>query len=510
MSFDTFVPFLVSITNKIAVLMHNFSKKISFLFWVFLLFQTPKSADAQAQLGLRLENYAGINGISLNPTAGIYNPLGWDVSIGAAGSFLDNNYAFIRNTNIVSLLKNVQNISFAPEANIDYPQKTAYVMDFPNRNRVKYLSTAHFVTLPSVQLNFANGNSFGLFWGQQVAVVSRNIPTIADPYAQQKIAINQRVPIPPFNVTGATWGEVGINWAHHFGSNTEGGLSVGATLKWIRPNQVFFVDNREGTAITRLRKDSSRIDAVNLGVGFITNYADENLPSNGSGVGLDVGASFVLPTYDEWDNRPYRVRMSAAILDIGRFTVSNSAQIHEVKFTEPLNLKADDFQNLDPNDPATDAVRRFNQSVFGRNDATLRGNSFALSLPTSMVLQADFAVLPSFFINGLLVQRVPSVNRSLSKDNILAVTPRYESRWLSASLPVSLLNYEQVRIGLAARLAFLVIGTDNLGSFLGQKRLTGSDFYLALKINAFKIGQLKGGTNLFNGGNGKAAKCFRF
>ena len=490
--------------------MHYFSKKFPFLCFLSLFFQTPKSAIAQVQLGLRLENYAGINGISLNPTAGLHNPLGWDVNIVAAGSFFDNNYAFIRNSNVISALKNTQDISFAPEAKIDYPKKTAYVLDFYNQNQVKYVSTAHFVTLPSVQFNFANGNSFGLFFEQRAAVVSRNIPTVADPYEQQKITVNQRVQIPAFNITGATWGEVGINWAHHFGSDTEGGLAVGATLKWIRPNQVFFVDNREGTAITRLAKDSTRLDALNLSVGFTTNFMDKNVPSNGSGVGLDVGATYVLATEDAWDNRPYRVRMSAAVLDIGRFTVSNNAQVRDVQFTTPLKVQAADYKNLDPNDPATDAIRRFEQNVFGRADATLRGNSFALSLPTSMVFQADFAVLSSFFINGLLVQRVPSVNRNLSKDNVLAVTPRYESRWISASLPVSVLNYEQIRIGLAARLAFLTIGTDNLGSFLGQKRLTGSDFYVALKINAFKIGQLKSGGGLFNGGGGKAAKCYRF
>ncbi len=490
--------------------MHYFSKKISLFSLIFLFFQTPKSAIAQAQLGLRLENYAGINGISLNPTAGLHNPLGWDVNIVAAGSFFDNNYAFIRSSNVISVLRNVQDISFAPEAKINYPKKSVYVMDFYNQNQAKYVSSATFVTLPSVQFNFANGNSLGLFFGQQAAVVSRNIPSVADPYEQQKIAVNQLVSIPAFNITGATWGEVGLNWAHNFGSDTEGGLSVGATVKWIRPNQVFFVDNREGTAITRLAKDSIRLDALNLGVGFTTNFTDKNVPSNGSGVGVDVGATYVLTTDDEWDDRPYRVRMSAAVLDIGRFTVSNNAQVREIQFTTPLQLKTADYKNLDPNDPTTDAIRRFDQNVFGRADATLRSNSFALSLPTSMVFQADFAVLSSFFINGLLLQRLPSANRNLSRDNVLAVTPRYESRWLSASLPLSILNYQQVRIGLAARLAFLTIGTDNLGSFLGEKRLTGSDFYVALKINAFKIGQLKGGGGLFNGGSGKAAKCYKF
>ena len=177
--------------------------------------------------------------------------------------------------------------------------------------------------------------------------------------------------------------------------------------------------------------------------------------------------------------------------------------------TEPLKLDAKNYQNLDPNDPSTDAIKRFNQTTFGRPNATLRGNNFALSLPTSMVFQADFAVLPTFFINGLLVQRLPSANRGLSRDNVLAVTPRFETRWFGASLPLSILNYQQVRIGFAARLAFLTIGTDNLGSFLGQKRLYGSDIYAALTISPFKIGKLAGGGG-FRSRGGKDAKCYRF
>lgn len=487
--------------RSISKIIHPFT----FIF-TFFLFQ---NAAAQVQLGLRLDNYAGVNGITLNPTAGIHNPLGWHVNIVSAGSFFSNDYAFIRNSNVISTLKNAENISFPPEAGIDFSRKSDYVMDFSQRNQVKYVSTAHFVTLPSLQINLENGNSFGLFFQQRAALVSRNIPILADPYAMQKMGLNVRTAIPSFNITGATWGEMGLNYAHNFGSDTEGGLSVGATLKVLRPNQAFFVQNREGTAVTRLTKDSTRVDAVNVGVGLTTNFNDNALNSNGLGVGLDIGATFVLPT-GEWDERPYSVRMSAAILDIGRFSLSKNAQIHEVKLTEPLKIDAADYQNLDLNDPTTDALNRFSRSTFGQPNATLRGNNFALSLPTSFVLQADFAVLPTFFINGLLVQRLPSANRGLSRDNVLAITPRFETRWFGASAPLSILNYQQVNLGLAARLAFLTIGTDNLGSFLGQKRLYGTDIYVALTINAFKIGKLGGGKNSYRGGGGKEAKCYRF
>ena len=200
--------------------MRSFSKIIGSITLVFSFFYA-QNAFAQAQLGLRLDNYAGVNGITLNPTAGIHNPLGWDVNIISAGSFLSNDYAFIRNNNAISTLKNAVNISFAPEAGLAIPKKSDYVMDFANRNQVKYVSTAHFVTLPSVQINFENGNSFGLFFQQRAAVVSRDIPIVADPYVFNKINLNVRTAIPSFNLTGATWGEMGVNFAHNFGDDTE-------------------------------------------------------------------------------------------------------------------------------------------------------------------------------------------------------------------------------------------------------------------------------------------------
>ncbi len=466
--------------------------------------------NAQEQLGLRLGNYAGINGVSLNPTAGINNPLGWDVNIVSASSFVANDFAFIRDASVSSTLRNAKTIGPAPETKIEYPVKATKYLDFYNRPQDKYFSTAHAVVLPSVQFNLASGHSFGVFLQQRAAVTTRQIPIVADPYVQQDIPTGKRIDLPPFTIAGMTWGELGFNYAYQKGDATEGGLSFGINVKLLRGNQGFFIQNLEGTAFTRITKDSLRIDAINSKFGYTNNFTDKLLSNNGSGLGIDLGAQFVVGA-GESDARPYLFRIGVSVMDIGRVQLRNNTEIHAIKLTEPLKMDAKDFKNLNPNDPITDALTRFNQKAYGKTDSTRQGNYFAMNLPTAFSLQADAAIMENVFVHALLVQRMPMPGYYISRDNVLAITPRFESRWWSASLPLSILNYQQVRLGLAARFAFLTLGTDHLGSLLGQKQLSGTDFYMALKINPFGLGKLGegGGFGSSNGG-GKAAKCYRF
>jgi hypothetical protein len=483
------------------------SAKLLLLFAPFFLLN---QIYAQEQLGLRLGNYAGINGVTLNPTAGVNNPLGWDINIVSAGSFLTNDFAFIRDASVVSAARNGSTLGPAPETKLSSSIIPTKYFDFFNRPHDKYFSTTNFALLPSVQFNLESGHSFGVFVGQRAAVATREIPVVADPYEQLKIQLGQRTSIPPLRATGMTWGELGFNYAYQLGDNTEGGLSLGVNVKFLRGNQGFFVENFDGTAVTRMTKDSTRVDALNVKAGFTNNFTDKVFSNNGSGLGIDLGAQFTIGSGTS-DDRPYLCRFNATLMDLGRVSFRNNTEVHALKLTEPLKIDTKDYQNLDPNDPEGDALRRFNKAVFGKADSTRVGNYFAVNLPSAVSLQGDFAILENVFVNGLLIQRLPMPGYTLSRDNILAITPRYESRWFAASLPLNILNYEQVRLGLAARLAFLTFGTDHLLSFLGQKRLSGTDFYLALKINAFTIGKMGSIGGFGSGvGGGRNTKCYRF
>ena len=486
--------------------MHFFTKTL--LFFTFFVF--CHKLFSQEQLGLRLSNYSGINGVILNPAAGVNNPLGWDVNIFSLGSFVANDFAFFRDASLLSLYRNRYALGLAPETKITYPRKANKYLDFFNQPHEKYFSTTNFLDLPSFQVNLESGHSFGVFTRQRLAIGTRQIPIIADPYVQQGILLGWVNKIPPMFITGMTWGELGFNYAYQFGDAIDGGLSIGATVKVLRGNQGFFFENREGTSVTRLTKDSTRINELNISAGLTKNIIGNVLANNGSGLGIDVAAQFIVGS-GESDDRPYLFKVNAALLDLGRINFTRNTDVYALKFTEPLLIETKDYANLDPSDPEGDILQRINKKTNGKTDNTLQGHYFPMGLPTAFSLQGDVAVAENIFVNGLLIQRLRFNDLILSRDNLFAITPRFESHWFDASLPLSILNYEQVQIGLAARVAFFTLGTDNLMSYLGQKRLTGSDFYMALKINSFSIGKLGNGRG-FNSGikSRKSVKCYRF
>ncbi|MEO1624642.1 MAG: DUF5723 family protein, partial [Bacteroidota bacterium] len=150
-------------------------------------------------------------------------------------------------------------------------------------------------------------------------------------------------------------------------------------------------------------------------------------------------------------------------------------------------------------------IEQLSTDLLGAADASLIGNSFDVWLPSAISLQADYGITKQLYINGLLIQRLPTPEYAMRRGNFFAVSPRFEHRWFAASLPMSLYNWQKFRFGMAFRLAFLTIGSDNIGSILGESKWTGTDFYMALRINPFKLG-LGGRSNR----GGKNVKCYEF
>ncbi|MDX1667327.1 MAG: hypothetical protein R3350_08860, partial [Saprospiraceae bacterium] len=111
-------------------------------------------------------------------------------------------------------------------------------------------------------------------------------------------------------------------------------------------------------------------------------------------------------------------------------------------------------------------------------------------LPTALSIQVDRSISEMFFLNATLVQGVPLHRTAAPRGSMLALTPRLESRWYGAALPIKLYNWDTPTVGLAMRLGFLVVGSDNLGSLFGrQAEFSGTDLYVALKVNPFGKGR---------------------
>jgi hypothetical protein len=476
-------------------------KAVSFIGASLLSF----SLMAQEQLGLRLDNFSGVSGISINPSSNGTSKFGWDVNLGGVGFFLNNNVGFIDGASVGKAASNAMTIGPADALDITKIQNATLRYDFYDNTNPKYFSLSTQIMGPSFVINLKSGHSFGLFTGARVMASSHDIPGLFNGYEFMRTKINQAFTVDPFKVSGMAWREVGLNYAYRIGDDTDGSLTLGANVRYVSAYQAFYVRNMTGTTMARISKDSVRFDGLRGEFGATMDLTSNNrqVNTNGSGVGFDIGATLTIPTSD--DEMPYAWRFGASVLDMGAVTMDANTEVHRIEIAEPYQIMKQKFNNLDPNDPGRDALERFSKDITGKTEGTLRSNTFSMGMPTAISLQADYAVMKGVFVNGLLMQRIPVGEHILLRDNLFAITPRYESRWIGGSLPISIVNWKTTRVGLAARLAFLTIGTDDLGSIITNGNLTGTDFYFALKINPFKMG-LSGG----EGRRGKAQECYRF
>lgn len=464
---------------------------------------------AQEQLGLRLDNYSGVNAITLNPAANATCAFEWDVNLVGFGIGGSNNMAYIENASVGRAVRNAAKIGPDPALNIFFKGTPALEYNFTDRP-TSFGSMVIRAMGPSFVVNLGSGHSFGLFSSVRAVLSSNSLPRILNPYEMQRTVYGKTFYIDPFKIKGLSWSEFGINYAYKIGGDTEGGgVSIGANLKFMKGLQGLFIDNFDGTKMTRISKDTFRFEAMNGNIGFTTNYDDEPTQSNGSGVGFDIGA---LLTTTADDDRPYEWRIGVSILDLGSIKMNRNTEVHQFLTKEGFELSKQDFEGLNAQDPRADALQRINQIAFNNPQATLKGNSMVFGLPTALQVQADYAFTKNLFLNGLVIQRIQISDRVLERDNLIALTPRYESHWFGASMPISVFNYKQVRVGLAARLAFLTIGTEHLMSFMRNSNLYGTDFYIALKINPFKFGSLSSGKNGRGGnwGKNRRVSCYKF
>jgi hypothetical protein len=119
---------------------------------------------------------------------------------------------------------------------------------------------------------------------------------------------------------------------------------------------------------------------------------------------------------------------------------------------------------------------------YGDTTSAWAGDKFTLWLPAAFSAQFDYHIRDSWYINASLVYGFPIAKAAVMRPAELSITPRYETRWFEASMPVSLYNWQLTRVGLAVRIYCLTVGTDKLGGFFHLNDFTGLDVYFSLKL----------------------------
>ncbi|MFK5856067.1 MAG: DUF5723 family protein, partial [Bacteroidota bacterium] len=195
-------------------------------------------------------------------------------------------------------------------------------------------------------------------------------------------------------------------------------------------------------------------------------------------------------SYNKWRGKKlcsqkyedYIYRIGVSILDIGRVKYSTNAQLHSFDDVSQYWSSIDtlEFNNINS------LMGQISETFYGDPTASLRSNTIKIGLPTALSVQVDFSFQNNLYLGGMWIHPIRINMNSLRRPAQLAVVPRYETKYFELSVPISVYEYKYPRVGLAARLYFVTIGTERLGTYLGMADLNGLDIYASIKIGINK------------------------
>ncbi|MDX9907383.1 MAG: DUF5723 family protein, partial [Bacteroidales bacterium] len=174
----------------------------------------------------------------------------------------------------------------------------------------------------------------------------------------------------------------------------------------------------------------------------------------------------------------YQFRFGLSLIDIGWINFYKESERHNFINVRNNWIRVNelDYNNI------KDEIRTTSELFYNDSTASLTGNSFQIFLPASIGLQFDYHVKSAWYVNAIAVIPAKYAEPMVERPMVIAVTPRYESRFVEIQLPLVLYDFKYPRFGLSLRIDGLTVGSDNLLCFTSVKEFTGCDVYVSYRI----------------------------
>ncbi len=473
-----------------------------------LTFVNLKSAKAQEMLGLTMGNYAGSLSALSNPGNINQSKIFFDIHLASGALFARNNFAYIpkKDATIYDLFfKNSDQLPVYGDDNNNFTYYDNHDLKFAQVSvraqgpSAMYYTGRHGFAISTAVRFFTSGNR-----------IPWEIPVVSYEGLDYSPLHDIRFSDYNFDMGSSVWIELGLTYAYDIIKYNRTQLTAGITVKPLYGLGGISGSIKNGDYIIL---DDSTVNFLNvnadLGYSFPVNYDDNTFGVSptvkGSGLGIDLGIVYskkrndiikhyhVRPCEKPYDEYVYRVGFS--LLDIGRVNYKYNTQLHG-------------FENVSAYWPSIDTLSFHSVNSFmgdlsnifyGTSDGSYKGDSFKVGLPTAASLQADFYIVKNIYLNAYWIHPIQLYKYTLRRNAVVAISPRFETKWLEVSVPVSVYNYKYTRVGLAIRFLYFTIGTERLGTYLGMADLNGMDIYGSIKINFTKGGcKFKGPNKCLN------------
>lgn len=481
--------------------------------FVLLVFLFSTTSYGQRYLGNHIGGYSGVYGIQENPASFVYKKPKWDINVVGTGLFAYTEYGYLKNETFFSMLnKDIVNGMDSIPTGFNADESSLFYANTYDQSLtgLMFQQTIH---LPSFCFKI-NRFSLGAFSNVKLAADAMDAPNFFNYGNLQKLIDFEPYTITPFSVNAMAWGEIGlhIGYAHELENGHT--LAVGLNPKYLLGFEAGYVQNKSDYNFYRER-DTFFASTASIGMGFATGASrtskDYNFGVQGTGLGIDLGAEYIIPNADEDEDNPspHYMKFGVAIKDLGSITFNKNTEQHNygVKDVDFGVLKTIN-KNLSHN---YDLLKRLSAAVYlGDSLKSKVADEMTFYTPTSLNLSWDYNFRKNFFMHAFISRRLKTMERQIAAPNVMAVGARFEQRWLEAGASVSLTEDKWFGVGTYIRLGLVTIGSDHINALIfGQPRLRGADIYMSLKIMPFGSGEYKDpGMDNIGNNRGRRAGCY--
>lgn len=437
-------------------------------------------ADAQSYIGYLSDNYSGVNSVIANPANITDSRFKTDINLAGGSVFFGNDYYGV---NILDATKSDYDFDLDATKSPTTDNNGAFNVD---------------VLGPAFMFNLTQNSSLAVFTRARLfyGINEINGTTIdaLDEDQTPDTFINEG----DFNTTVNGWGELGLTYARTIFSKEQHFLKAGLTIKYLQgagnayANGTNVSINYDADGISPTEGSIATTGALVYGTS--EDFEDDNYQyevfSDANGFGADLGFVYEWrPNYRDYatsntkentntfkHKNKYKLKLGLSITDIGAINYKNGTEdgydINNPSFSE------NDYDNAEDNDAFLNST--FTQITSNRG--------YKVNLPTALHFNADWSFTNKLYVNlNTDLSIVSKDNIQASRiSNVVSLTPRFESRWLSFYVPLSVVQYNGFQAGAGLRAGPLYIGSGSVISALTSDNSRGADVYAGLKIPVYQ------------------------
>ncbi|MBB4079764.1 hypothetical protein GGR28_002391 [Lewinella aquimaris] len=415
---------------------------------------------AQGYPGLSVDNYSGVHGLLLNPASVAGSRTGTEINLASVAAFAANDYLKLNSTDIKEAIDNDLN--------------DQVMLRTPGDDRS--LNAHADVLGPSLLMSFGKHTGLGILTrarslytlrnmnGQLVEGTTIGFDELGD------FTFDQR----DHHSTLHTWGEVALVFGTEIVQLEAHVLKAGVSLKYLQGLGAVYTYGEALAGSYDAGNGRMSVDGdVTFGRAQELYYDDVSFDVRAGGVGFDLGLVYEWrPTSgtETQAYRPYRLRVAASIMDLGKITYDDTyADTYRLAGTIPVSRIED----------AGDTE----SALYENFVATYAEESVDIGLPTALNLLVDYRLTGKLYVSALYTSPMSSDERlSNGVPTTLTLAPRVETRGFGLYLPYSFRTEQPNSLGVGMRLGPLLLGSGSLLSSVLSDGVQTVDVYAGIKL----------------------------